>query len=96
VIDRWRAVVVLVVCACACIAVAVVNRHVYPPPVGGVPGHAERAGWTEYAPLDVSSASPSRFDSFELWDPYLWVGAGVTLLIVAVCVVVFSLRRRRA
>jgi len=44
----------------------------------------------------VSSASPSRFGSFELWDPYLWLGAGVALLIVAVCVAVFSLRRRRA
>lgn len=92
----WRVAVVLVVCACACIAVAVVNRHVYPWKVGGIPTHVEGTGWTAYAPLDVSSASPSRLDSFEPWDPYLWLGAGVALLLVSVCVAAFSMRRRRA
>jgi len=92
----WRVAVVLMVFACACVAVAVVNRHVSPADVGGIPAHAEGAGWTVYAPLDVSSASPSRLDSFELWDLYLWLGVGVALLIVAVCVAAFSMRHRRA
>lgn len=91
---RWRAVVGLVVCACACLVVAVVNRHVYPQ-VGGISVTAS-GGWTAYAPTDASSTAPSRLDSFELWDPYLWVGAGAAMLIVAVCVAAFSLRRRRA
>jgi hypothetical protein len=53
-------------------------------------------GWTAYAPLDEEPTNFSRFEPFDIWDPYLWLGAGAALAIVAAVIVLSSAVKRRA
>lgn len=89
----------LLLAACACLAVAYANRDVYPSSTVVFDGKQLASGWTAYAPLDdtaVSGGGPNRFEDFVLWDPLLWTGAALALLIVALCVLAASRRRARA
>lgn len=71
--------------ASGCLSVAFLNRGVGPDE--RLPG-----GWTASAPL---APATSRFDA---WEPYLWLGAGCALLLVALVLAVAgpSGRSRRA
>jgi hypothetical protein len=94
--SSWRFPGALIFSAVLCLAVAIVNRDVYPPNPWGIDFNAPRTGWTAYAPVDTAVPPRGRFDSFQLWDPYLWFGAAIALLLVAGCVLGMSARRRRA
>jgi hypothetical protein len=77
------------VAAAVCFLVAYLNRN---PDLDGT--HVEGAyfdaspgkGWTGYAPLD----DYSTFDPFDPWNGYLWLGAGIALVLVAVAVLVLG------
>jgi hypothetical protein len=68
------------IAAAACFVVAYVNRDL--DPEVGVYFDRVEDGWTGYAPVD----SPSAFSPFDPWDGYLWLGAGIAFLLVAVVV----------
>jgi heme/copper-type cytochrome/quinol oxidase subunit 1 len=82
-LPRW-----LLVGALICLAIAFVNRHSYPSRSIEVP----HSGWTAYAPVDEPALG--RFERLDVWDPYLWLGAGVALLVTG-CAVGATARRRR-
>jgi hypothetical protein len=63
--------------AVACLVVAYVNRD--NPGKGQIEGayfepKTPGEGWTAYAPIEEEPVGFSRFEPFDAWDPYLWLG----------------------
>jgi hypothetical protein len=74
--------------AAICFVVAYVNRD---SDVEGVYFNAQGEGWTSYGPIERSPRlGDSLFDPFDPWDGYLWLGAGIALVLVAVAVLVIG------
>jgi heme exporter protein D len=74
----WHAVATGLV-GVACLVVAYVNRN------------RELEGWTEYAPREeegnlaaplLAEETGSVFEPFDWWNGYLWLGAGIALVVV--------------
>ena len=81
-------------CALVCLVVAYVNRD-EPPPSSIEGAYFNRSVGSEgsvvYARVGGGD-DYSRFDNFDIWDPYLWLGAGLTLAAVGIAILVVSLR----
>lgn len=86
-----RIAAVTLVCSLACAVISYFNRDVYPPSAAGLALDRldARGGWTAYAPLDPS-APASRFATIQVFDPYLWAGASIALLLVAGALIAVS------
>jgi hypothetical protein len=84
--------------AVACLVVAYINRD--NPGKGQIEGayfepKTPGEGWTAYAPIEEEPVGFSRFEPFDAWDPYLWLGAGTALALVAGFVALRTLRHKR-
>ena len=96
---RWRILAVAVeLAALACFVVAYLNRDIDVQRDVVVTGSNVGAedpgtpGWTAYAPLEEADPTPSRFEPFDFWDGYLWLGAGTALAIVGAAMTLMVVR----
>ena len=67
------------VAAAVCFVVAYLNRH---PEIEGAYFDSQDEGWT--------GLGNSLFNPFDPWDGYLWLGAGIALVLVALAVLMLG------
>jgi hypothetical protein len=61
--------------------VAYLNRN---PEIEGAYFDSQEDGWTMYGPTDEPlGLGSSIFNPFDPWDGYLWLGAGIALVVIA-------------